>query len=628
MRILVLTLSLLLPVQIFSQNPKELSVTSKVDEVTVFLENAQITRNKQIQLDAGVTQVIFKDLSPFIIPSSVQTKVKGNITVLSVNYKADFVDKLEKPQRIIDLEATIENTQGSIDEITMENQVINQEIEFINANKRIGGNDGVSVTSLREAADFYRKRILDLNKSLLQNNKTLKALSEKISELNNEMNAETGVKEYSKGNVVIKIDSKMATKIDVALSYVVKNAGWLPFYDIKAKDINSPIALNYKANIHQDTKVDWKGVKLRLSTSNPNISGVTPELKTYYLNYGTPPPAYGSNVNQLSGVVMDEDGQPLPGATILVKGTTIGTSTDFDGKYNLTVPNGQGVLVFSYVGFNTVEKTIAAPIINVRMKESSEALDEVVVVGYGSTNSSNKIDRALRGKVSGVAIRGQGSSPQEPENISLPVEQVARQTTVEFEIDRPFTVPSDNKTYAVDVAQYEVPADYKYVSVPKVEASAFLTASINDWEKYNLLEGEANLFFENTFVGKSVLDVRYATDTLQLSLGRDKNISIKREQQTNFSSKKFIGTKKEEIRAWQITVKNNKQQTIPIEIHDQIPVSTRDEITVEVVDKSRGVVNPETGEVIWNLELKPADTKELDLKYAVKYPKYKRLLVE
>lgn len=624
MRILVLTLSLLLPFQIFSQNPKELPVTSKVDEVTVFLENAQITRNKQIQLDAGVTQVIFKDLSPFIIPSSVQAKVKGNITVLSVNYKSDFVDKLEKPQRVKDLEKALEDTQESIDEITMENQVINQEIEFINANKRIGGDDGVSVTSLREAADFYRKRILDLNKTLLQNNKKIKDFNERMLDLSNELNSESSVKKYSKGNVVIKIDSKTATKIDVALSYVVKNAGWLPFYDIKAKDINSPIDLNYKANIHQDTKVDWKGVKLRLSTSNPNISGVTPELKTYYLNYGTPPPAYGSAVNQVSGVVMDENGNPLPGATILIKGTTIGTSTDFDGKYNLTVPNGQGVLVFSYVGFDTVEKTITAPIINARMKESSEALDEVVVVGYGTKRKSMQTSAAVR-SIPAETVR---KRENREENIPLPVEQVARQTTVEFEIDRPFTIPSDNKTYAVDVAKYEVPADYTYVSVPKVEASAFLTASINDWEKYNLLEGEANLFFENTFVGKSVLDVRYATDTLQLSLGRDKNISIKREQQTNFSSKKFIGTKKEEIRAWKIVVKNNKQQTVPIEIHDQVPVTTRDEITVEVMDKSRGTMNPETGEVIWNIELKPNTSKELNLKYAVKYPKYKRLLVE
>ena len=142
------------------------------------------------------------------------------------------------------------------------------------------------------------------------------------------------------------------------------------------------------------------------------------------------------------------------------------------------------------------------------------------------------------------------------------------------------------------------------------------------------MKGEANLFFEDTFVGKTVLDVRFATDTLQLSLGRDKNISIKREKGSDFSSRKFIGSKKEELREWNISVKNNKQQEIKLEIYDQIPVSTLDEITVEILDKSRGKVNSDNGKVTWDLSIKPNSSKDLTLKYSIKYPKNKRLLIE
>ncbi len=87
----------------------------------------------------------------------------------------------------------------------------------------------------------------------------------------------------------------------------------------------------------------------------------------------------------VSGVVTDQAGLPLPGVNVIIKGTTTGTQTDFDGNYSLNVSDGQ-TLVFSYLGFSTVERVIAAAdtIVNIQMQEDTEALEEVVVVGYGN----------------------------------------------------------------------------------------------------------------------------------------------------------------------------------------------------------------------------------------------------
>ena len=173
-----------------------------------------------------------------------------------------------------------------------------------------------------------------------------------------------------------------------------------------------------------------------------------------------------------------------------------------------------------------------------------------------------------------------------------------------------------------------MPAEYKYVSIPKAEPSVYLTAGIRDWEKFNLLEGEANLFFENTFVGKTILDPRNASDTLELSLGRDDNIVISRKKITDYSSTKFIGSKKEETRDWVINIKNNKREKVRVEVFDQIPVSTLDEISVELQERSKGSVDKDTGYVKWDLEIGPGQTEELRLKYAIKYPRNKRLYIE
>jgi len=220
------------------------------------------------------------------------------------------------------------------------------------------------------------------------------------------------------------------------------------------------------------------------------------------------------------------------------------------------------------------------------------------------------------------------SEIKEDASLEIPVDQIQKQTTVDFEIQLPYSIKSDNKSYAVDISSNQLPAEYQYYSVPKINKSAYLIANISDWEKYNLLEGEANIFFEETFVGKSLLDVRFAKDTLQISLGIDKNIQVEREKITDFKSKNFFGSKKEELRNWKISIKNNKNQAINMLVFDQVPVSTNEEIKVELMNISNAIQNSETGELKWLFKLNPKETKTFELKYAVKYPKNKNLIIE
>ncbi len=142
------------------------------------------------------------------------------------------------------------------------------------------------------------------------------------------------------------------------------------------------------------------------------------------------------------------------------------------------------------------------------------------------------------------------------------------------------------------------------------------------------MEGEANIFFEDTYIGKTLLGTGQISDTLDLSLGRDKKVSIRREQAKAFTSKKFIGSKKEETKTWTIIVRNNKPQAIRISISDQIPVSVNSEIEVEGINLSNAQYDEKTGELKWELNMEPNEKKELEIKYVVKYPKNRTLFVE
>jgi len=255
---------------------------------------------------------------------------------------------------------------------------------------------------------------------------------------------------------------------------------------------------------------------------------------------------------------------------------------------------------------------------NVSLEEDIISLDEIVVVGYGTGRKG--LAQSLQGRVSGISVSNKSSISKEPSN-TLETAHIENQTTVDFEISIPFTVNSDNKNYSVDMAVYELPAFYQYLSVPKIDKSTFLIANIVDWEKYSLLEGEANIFFEDTYVGKTILDVRYSSDTLQISLGKDKNISVKREKTKDLTTKRFIGNRKEETRNWKTTVRNNKSQKINLVIYDQVPVSTNSDIDVNVQKTSGAEHNHENGEIKWEFTLEPSETKEAEIQYSVRFPK-------
>jgi hypothetical protein len=382
--------------------------------------------------------------------------------------------------------------------------------------------------------------------------------------------------------------------------------------------------LIYKANVKQDTKVDWNNVKLSFSSSNPNVSGVAPELKTYFLDYNTPPPSYNKNISSVSGKVLDADTrEPLPFVSVVVHGTTIGAVSDFDGNYSITIPNYAEFLDFSYVGYLTKSVRITGSMMNINMQADVVGLEEVVV--YES--KVNKSDR-LAGTVAGVDVNSSSPKIRGTSGEAVPVSRVDKQTTVSFEIKTPYTIKSDNKNYTVDMEVYDLPSIYQYYSVPKIDPDAFLIANITDWEKYNLLEGEANIFFEETYVGKTILDISYAMDTLQISLGRDKQVMVQREKMKDYTTKQFIGNKKEETRGWKTTVKNNKTQAINMILLDQVPISTLEEIEVTVINRSGAVQNAYTGEIKWEFSLEPNNSKEFELNYSVKYPKYKNLIIE
>ena len=173
------------------------------------------------------------------------------------------------------------------------------------------------------------------------------------------------------------------------------------------------------------------------------------------------------------------------------------------------------------------------------------------------------------------------------------------------------------------IQTFSLPAVYEYVSLPKLDADAFLTARIAGWEDLSLTPGSANIYFDGAYVGESYINPFETGDTLTLSLGRDKKIVVKREKLKEFSSTKLFGGNKERTFTFEISVRNTKKEALTIVLLDQVPLSQDKEIEVKVLELSEGIKDDETGKVAWNLALQPNETKKVRLSYSVKYPKNK-----
>ena len=192
-----------------------------------------------------------------------------------------------------------------------------------------------------------------------------------------------------------------------------------------------------------------------------------------------------------------------------------------------------------------------------------------------------------------------------------------------FDIDLPYTIPTDGQQHLVAIKKYELPASYRYYVVPKLDKDAFLQAQVTNWEDLNLLPGQSNIFYEGTYVGQGYIDVRNIKDTMTLSLGRDKKIVVKRDQDAKLRSTKTIGTNVREAFAYTISVRNTRKENITLVVQDQQPVSTNTDIAIEERETAGAEFDEKTGIMNWTIGVAPNETKKISFGYTVKYPKGK-----
>ncbi|MBK9146309.1 MAG: DUF4139 domain-containing protein [Flavobacteriales bacterium] len=520
----------------------EKPITSKVNEVKVFLSGAQVSRAASATIAAGTSLLVFTGLAEGMDPQSIQVTGKGGYQILSVNHRINYLTESPKKKEIEELQARIKRIEHDWNiEHGLQQVWVNEE-QLLLKNNAVGGQqNGLTAAQLQAVNDYVRERMKAMKAGWLAQEEKKQALQEEKQKLQQQMQQYQSQAPRPTSEVVVEISSTIEVSATFTITYFVGNAGWLPAYDLRAKGVGQPIELLMKAQVTNNTGEDWSKVDLSLSSGNPILGGVMPSLSPWVL--------YTYQPRRLESVTISSREQRVRG-----------------------------------------DAPMAAP----------SAMDDGLL--------RMKQEEVASGIVSNTVA--------------------FRTTTVEFVIETPFTIPADGKAHTVGVKSHSIPASYKHYATPKLEKDAFLYARTAGWEDLNLLPGEANVFFEGTFVGQSYLQLDQPKDTLDISLGRDKGVVVERVKRKTTNEKAIVGGKRTVTIGWDLTVRNTKGTAVDLEVRDQYPLSPQSEIEVKLIDKGGAAADEQKGLLTWNQRIEPKATKKLGFSYEVKHPKDMPVVLE
>ncbi len=526
-----------------AQDSEGQHIKTKPEKVTLFISGAQIDSKGSGALKSGSQLLVFDNLSNYIDPNSVQVKADADITIMAVNFQLNYLEPQNNPE-FKRLEDTLKNAKKEVARVILIKNAFQEELTLLTSNRSIGGaNTGVSVSELEKMANFIRIRMNDVSLKKLEAEEKEMKIREHIVQLENQMNTMRNRGTQPSGEIQVTVASNSSGSANFELSYFVSNCGWQPLYDVRVKDVNSPASIVAKANVVQNTGMDWKNVKLSLSTGNPTRGNTKPQLNSWVLN--------------------------LYDRTAYKNQRTTRSRAAFaDAEYNGAAPT------------QAMDKD----------EMRSKKLEEVSSKWSSSTASQTEV----------------GTSA----------------TNAVFDIKIPYTILSNGKDNIVEIQEYTVAAKYSYFAVPKVDKDAFLVADLIGWDKNELLPGDANVYFENNYVGKTFFDSRIVDDTLSFALGRDNNVRIQRKQVVDLKEKVSItGNMTKVNREYEIEVKNTRKSEIELEIEDQIPLTGNGELSIEKTGAEGAAYDAKTGKLTWTIILKPGESRKLTFGYSLKYPK-------
>lgn len=504
-------------------------ISSNVNHVIIYSNQAQVFRSASVSLKEGENQIALVNLEGNILNNSIKVNAGSDATVLSQQTR--LLEVSDAHQNSISKSLLEQIKQKERNSYLLQQKINNlkEEKQVILYNKQATGEgEGFNAAKLEGLANFYRKSLNQIDQEIYDYEQEVKVIRKEIDKSKEKLRA-SGYREEANA-IIVSILSPTDKKIELKLNYVAQQVGWSPLYDIKTDGTSPTLDAVYSARIHQNTGVNWNNIPVTLSTATPLINQRVPTVHPWVLRFQ---------------------------------------------QENLK--------------YKKLEEMARS--------NRDDELQEVQIVSKGSRLISQ-------------------------DELTTAIDNI---TSREFKVNTPLTISGNDGKSVIQIDRYELDAAYQYYAVPKYNSNVFLTTYLTNFEKYNLLPGEANLYLGNDFVGTTFIHPNQDSDSLQLPLGKDDGVFIKRDRITDKTSRSFIGRNKTVDMGMQIVVRNNKNVPITLTLKDQVPISSHSDIEVTVQSIENAQHDEKTGTLTWELSLDPGETQKVEIMYSVKYPKNMRI---
>jgi len=517
-------LILILMVSFFKS--QEIKKEIDVKQATVFLQGAKVFGSTNVTLQKGRNTVKIINLPNDLDENTYKINLEKNTTLLSITPQSNYLknDELTDGEKKLDDERKKFQRQVNLLNIQIKNLTGEQNI--INDNLKVSTNDkSTPQEQLIKLTEFYRKRMLEIDNQVFLLNEQKTTFDENIAKINKQFTEEQTHKTQNRKELILEILAENEMNLNLGVSYIVSNAGWIPSYDLRAQSTKKPLEIVYKGKIYQKTGQDWNNIKLFVSTYRPFFNQNRPILSPLY--------------------------------------------------------------VAEYTAYN----------------------NEDAKVGYmqkAKAEISNSYQ--MRAEVASIS--------------QIPVATVSdNQMNVLYELNYNQTIVIQEKEQYVILDKKNVEANYKYHTVPKLNNQVFLMAFVKNWQNLNLISGEANIYFEDNYIGKTNITSNYIKDEFPISLGIDERIVVKRIKLEDKTAQKSFNSNKWETESYEISIRNNTKENIELEVLDQIPLSENQKITVKTLNIGDGNYDEKTGSILWNRKINSGVSEKINFSYEVKYPK-------
>lgn len=268
---------------------KPVFTQAQIQSARVYNNSAELKHKASAQIPSGTSEIVITNVANYLNENTVQIGVPKHVTVMSVQFTNAYVEEYDNNQDsplVKPVKEEIKKKETELKKIKNEIDTEKHAIELLDKNRSIEETQNFSVAELSKLLEYYKTKRTEMSNHIDVLTKKEKTLQEELKALKGKLSFnQTSSEKTSQGKLIVNIMSNQTGNIPLEISYLTNQATWQPSYEMRIDQINQPINMLYKAQVQQNTGVDWKNVKLSLTSGRANQNTFAPELQPWFVDY-------------------------------------------------------------------------------------------------------------------------------------------------------------------------------------------------------------------------------------------------------------------------------------------------------------------------------------------------------